>query len=207
MLQEQPLERRKFERESKEGGEGLADCNTRRIISYNLGETLSRFLSQSLTSSLSLLTPYSTTPFLPSRLLSPSCVWREWKARGKIVSWWEVEGDGESLGTIDCRVPWGKSILQGHRPLPTVPLSPSCRRTLLYSLFLSPLDQFTFFFVPPPLSSTIRLLNTPRKRFYDHLYFETKNKHQSTLHRLKEKTLVRKEGQESSAYQQKHSAY
>lgn len=56
------------------------------------------------------------------------------------------EGDRESHGTIDCRVPWGKSILQGHPVL-------FLRRITLLLLTSS-----------SPLSTSIRVLNTRRKR-------------------------------------------
>lgn len=49
--------------------------------------------------------------------------------------WWLRERDSESHGTIDCRVPWGKSILQGHpRPPPSkvYPLSPHLLVTSFY---------------------------------------------------------------------------
>lgn len=56
------------------------------------------------------------------------------------------ERDSESHGTIDCRVPWGKSILQGHPVL-------FLQRSTLFLLTSS-----------SPLSTSIRVLNTRRKR-------------------------------------------
>ena len=179
---------------------GLVRCNTRRIISYNLGETLSRFLSESLKSSLSPLIPYSTTPFLLSWLLSPSCVWRERKARGKIVSWWDLERDGESLGTIDCRVPWGKSILQGRRTLPTISLSSSHRHTQSHSVTLSLSLSLRSVLLLCPTSSSSNY-STPKYSAQALLWsplFSHKNKHQSTLHLLiKKKQCSEKEASEN----------
>lgn len=56
------------------------------------------------------------------------------------------ERDSESHGTIDCRVPWGKSILQGHPVL-------FLRKFALFLLASS-----------SPLSTSVRVLNTRRKR-------------------------------------------
>lgn len=56
------------------------------------------------------------------------------------------ERDRESHGTIDCRVPWGKSILQGHPIL-------LLQRSILFLLTSS-----------SPLSTSIRVLNSRRKR-------------------------------------------
>lgn len=70
---------------------------------------------------------------------------RRWR-RKEYRDSWDRERERESHGTIDCRVPWGKSILQGHPVL-------LLRRSILFLLTSS-----------SPLSTSIRVLNSRRKR-------------------------------------------
>lgn len=87
------------------------------------------------------------------------------------------ERDRESHGTIDCRVPWGKSILQGH-PVFLLLLLLLFRRATRFLLTSS-----------SPLSTSIRVLNTRRKRktarrprhWLGSLYY-TSSRHESRLY-------------------------